>query len=279
MRTFLLLAFLPLPLGLLAAPAVPSSEETEKLTHDSLLAFNQAVQTQDFTAFYGQTAKLWQDQTKPAELKKIFQTFIDQKIDLAPVIQTEPTFSKPPEIDKDGVLSIEGRYPSKPIAADFRLKYISEGGVWKLIGIEVNAAPASEAPAEVPTEKEAQALVRASLLAFNQAIERKDFAGFYKEIADGGQKHTTPEKLQENFQSFIDKEIDLSPVEKLTPSFEKPPALDENGILALNGSYALKPDSLRFELSYVYEGSSWKLVGIKVNLDRAEGDETESNEQ
>ena len=64
----------------LSFDAATKEAELKKLTDATLLSFNGAVQSQDFTAFYESTAKLWQKETSPDKLKAAFKSFIDKKI-------------------------------------------------------------------------------------------------------------------------------------------------------------------------------------------------------
>ena len=124
---------------------VPSEAEVKKLTDTTLLAFNSAVQSQDFADFYKSIAKFWQGQTTPDKLKAAFKSFIEQEFDIAPVVKkVKPTFEPPPAIDSDGVLFVQGFYPIKPDKLTFELKYFNEDDAWKLIRIHVVADKAGK---------------------------------------------------------------------------------------------------------------------------------------
>ncbi len=41
-------------------------------------------------------------------------------------------------LDENEWLVFQGHYPTEPSAVYFELKYADEGGVWKLVGINVN---------------------------------------------------------------------------------------------------------------------------------------------
>ncbi len=63
MRRFLFSLLLVFPLVCLAQSAkVPAEKELAGLTRESLLAFNKALQAEDFTSFHGYIAKVWQEQ-------------------------------------------------------------------------------------------------------------------------------------------------------------------------------------------------------------------------
>jgi hypothetical protein len=121
-----------------ATPKVPAETELKSMTLDTLLTFNKGVQAKDFTGFYKEIAKLWQEQTSPEKLQELFHDFVDKELDISPIKKLEPVFNKPAEINSDGVLVINGYYPTTPKRVVFRLQYLQEEGDWKLVGIKLD---------------------------------------------------------------------------------------------------------------------------------------------
>ena len=105
-------------------PPVPPPNELRQLLVESLLAFNQAVAAKDFTAFHASISALWQQQITPAKMKETFQPYIDKRIDLSNVVRVDPVYSEPAKIDENGVLIVQGVYPTAPTKVDFRLKFL-----------------------------------------------------------------------------------------------------------------------------------------------------------
>lgn len=108
------------------------------MTLETLLTFNKGVQAKDFTGFYKDIAKLWQEQTTPEKLQGLFQDFIDKELDISPIKKLEPVFNKPAEINSDDVLVVNGYYPTTPKRVVFKLQYLQEQGDWKLVGIKLD---------------------------------------------------------------------------------------------------------------------------------------------
>jgi len=269
-RILALALFLALTISSRAA-ALPSGAELKKLSDESLLSFNGAVQKADFTDFYKSTAKLWQKQTTPDKLKKIFQSFIDQKFDMNDVIKKrEPTFDPAPVMDADGFLVVSGAYNVGDDSLTFQLHYSNEDGAWKMVGINVHFQNTANKRREVPSEAEVKKLIDTTLLSFNSAVQSGDFAAFYKSLAKLWQEQTTPEYLKTAFQSFIDKKFDIASVVKSRkPSIEHEPGIDSAGMLVVEGSYPIKPDKLTFVLKYLNEDGAWKLGAINVEANKA----------
>jgi hypothetical protein len=268
MRKLLILSLLFTPLVLHGeTPQLPKDKELKALVFDSLFAFNKAVQEKSFAQFHEE--RLSPQFRKQFPLEKFtaaFQVFIDKGYDISNIAKSDPVFDIPPAIDSDGLLVLKGHYPTKPNKVTFKLTYIYESSAWKLLGLNVQAIPFVENTGKVPTDKELKTLALDSLLLFNVAVQTKDFENFYSHTAKLWQKEVTPEKLLDIFQSFIDKKINIALIVKQEPAFEGTPAVNEDGLLVIKGSYPTQPSKVSFQLKYVYEDESWKLVGINVQV-------------
>jgi len=268
MRKLLILLLLLLPFVLQgAAPKLPPDKELKALAFDSLFAFNKAVQEKNFAQFHEE--RLSPQFRKQFPLEKFtaaFQVFIDKGYDISNIAKSEPVFDTPPAIDSDGLLVLKGHYPTRPNKVTFKLTYVSESSAWKLLGINVQANPVVENTGKLPADKELKTLTLDSLLLFNVAIQKENFEDFYAHTAKLWQKQVTPEELLGIFQSFIDKKINIASISKLEPAFKGTPAVNEDGLLVIKGSYPTQPSKVSFELKYVHEVESWKLVGINVHV-------------
>jgi hypothetical protein len=145
---------------------------------------------------------------------------------------------------------------------------IKESNDWKVLAVNVPAAGVAEQSGDLkmPSDPELRALLLDSLLSFNQAVQAKRFDQFHQQLSVAWQEQITSEKLASVFQEFTDKQIDISGVKNLEPIFDKPPAIDSNGLLIVSGYYATTPTRVHFTLKYIYEHPAWKLFGIKVDV-------------
>ena len=55
-------------------------------------------------------------------------------------------------------------------------------------------------------------------------------------------------------------------IKSLSPVFDKPPEINSDGVLILNGHYNTKPLAIHFLLQFIYEFPQWKLYGLEVQL-------------
>lgn len=120
---------------------MPSDAELQEITKETLLEFNEGVQSADFSDFYSSISRAWQRQTSAEKLKNSFQVFIDKNIDISGIRSKDAAFSPAPVIEKElgyNTLKLQGRYPTSPNPTKFVLHYIPEGKDWKLSRIEVD---------------------------------------------------------------------------------------------------------------------------------------------
>jgi hypothetical protein len=121
---------------------IPSEPESKKLVLDTLLLFNEAVQSKSFKAFYAELGPAWKKETTPRQLMEIFRVFIDKRIDFAEIADVDPTFDAAPVINDDGWLVVKGHYPLEGRDVLFECKYEqAEEEGWKLVAINVQAKP------------------------------------------------------------------------------------------------------------------------------------------
>ena len=107
------------------AADIPDKSELKSMTQASILSFGEAVKKQDFSSFYEDIAPIWQKQTTATKLRDAFTDFYNKEIDLGAAIEgKDPVFNHPASIDSDGVLVVQGYYPTTPNRIVFQLKYL-----------------------------------------------------------------------------------------------------------------------------------------------------------
>jgi|GEM_PF-2609419 len=121
--------------------AMPSDQEIKKLVLDTLLLFNDAVQTKSFKAFHAELGPAWKNDTTPRGLLDTFREFADKKIDFAEIADADPTFDSTPALNEDGWLVAKGHYALEGRDVMFELKYQNDESAWKLVAINVQTKP------------------------------------------------------------------------------------------------------------------------------------------
>jgi hypothetical protein len=116
---------------------VPSSRALEALVKSALLSLNDANVTGDYRVFHAKLSKPFREQFPPARLRETFREFADQHVDYDIIAAYEPAYSRPPALDDDGKLLVEGYFPTEPKRLNFKLDFIPSDGEWKLISIRI----------------------------------------------------------------------------------------------------------------------------------------------
>lgn len=146
----------------------------------------------------------------------------------------------------------------------------------------------------VPDAPTATVLAAGSLLAFNDAVQRKDFLPLFDEASlhwqdqlvtregpaaiPGTMKRAlTPterqlgaSRLQHAFQSFIDQGIDIGGIKGIEPVFDRPAWVNTDGLLILSGHYPTQPYRVLFSLKFYYETPVWRLFGLDVSVKKSD---------
>jgi hypothetical protein len=132
--------------------------------------FNTAIQQDDFTDFFNSTAERWRYRGKSPEvinnsqrgedsdpenrdqrltktnIRIAFAAFLEQKINLTPLLGKKILFDAKPVLSSEGVLNLEGRYEdylfhpaqkggvTEPFVFSFKVEFFNENSSWKLFG-------------------------------------------------------------------------------------------------------------------------------------------------
>jgi hypothetical protein len=118
----------------------------------------------------------------------------------------------------------------------------------------------------MPSDGEIQYLVRETMLSFNDALQKEDFSDFYSGVSKQWQKQTTADSMKATFQSFIDGEANFGEIRSMTAEIQNKKTRKQSGfnVFDVKGKYDTSPIDTTFDLSYVAEGSEWKLFKIQV---------------
>lgn len=127
------------------APNMPSDVSRDELVQETMLRFNEAVQSEDFSNFLDEyCSAAYREKFTAADLKKKFTTFINEKdpIDevFSSISEMDPAYSPAPKIVDSGnvkVLTLSGTFSTFPSPTKFELDYEPEGNTWKVRGVNI----------------------------------------------------------------------------------------------------------------------------------------------
>jgi cell division septation protein DedD len=123
------------------------------LIRTTLVAVQQANQTDNYSVLYGISAPGFQQANSSQRLSQIFANLRAKNFDLSGIVVLEPQLLVLPELYSNGVMRIAGFFPSVPMQVYFDLQFIPVQGQWRLIGIgvDVGVPTAPSVPTSQPT--------------------------------------------------------------------------------------------------------------------------------
>jgi hypothetical protein len=128
------------------------------------------------------------------------------------------------------------------------------------------AAGAAQAQNKVPSDRALEALVKVSLLTFNDANVTGNYAVLHAKLSKPFREQFPPERLKEVFKDFNKKNIDFDIIAAMTPTYDPKPSVDGDGKLIVKGTFPTEPSRLAFELDFIPSDAEWKLIRINVKL-------------
>lgn len=126
------------------------------------------------------------------------------------------------------------------------------------------AAASAQAQNRVPSKNALEALVKTSLLTFNDANVTGIYTVFHARLSKPFRDQYPVERLAQVFAEFRDKHIDVESIAALQPIYEPAPRVDEEGRLVVKGRFPTEPLQLDFSLEFIPSDGEWKLIGLNV---------------
>jgi hypothetical protein len=127
------------------------------------------------------------------------------------------------------------------------------------------AASLAQAQNKVPSERALEALVKATLLSFNDANVTGNYEVFHAKLSKPFREQFPVERLARRFQEFNRKHIDFDIIAALKPAYEPAPKVDD-GTLLVKGYFPTEPLWLYFDLAFIPSDGEWKLISINVKV-------------
>jgi hypothetical protein len=128
-------------------------------------------------------------------------------------------------------------------------------------------ASLAQAQSKVPSERALEALVKTTLLTFNDANVTGNYEVFHAKLSKPFREQFPVERLARRFQEFNKKNIDFDVIAALKPSYDPAPKVDDEGRLLVKGHFPTEPLRVNFDLAFIPSDGEWKLISINVKID------------
>ncbi len=127
-------------------------------------------------------------------------------------------------------------------------------------------ASLAQAQNKVPSDRALEALVKATLLTFNDANVTGNYEVFHAKLSKPFRDQFSVERLARRFQDFNKKHIDFDIIAALKPAYDPSPAVDGDGKLLVKGYFPTEPLRVYFNLEFIPSDGEWKLISINVKV-------------
>jgi hypothetical protein len=131
-----------------AGPPVPNPDDLIALVRKTVLAVDTGNKTGDYAALAAMGTQEFQTDNPAAKLADGFKKLRVDRIDLAPAATVVPQTTRPPSLDRNGLLRILGyfEFPAKQIVYDLVYAYDAPAMGWQLAGILIKPRDLPEQP-------------------------------------------------------------------------------------------------------------------------------------
>jgi hypothetical protein len=135
-------------------------------------------------------------------------------------------------------------------------------------GVVLSVAPVAAQKVPIPIVQEA--LIKATLLTFNDANITGNYDVLHAKLSKPFRDTFSPEQLKETFRIFAQRHVDLKIVAAKSPISVQEPSVTENGILLLYGYFDTIPSHVYYELEFIMSDGDWKPIRIDVQIKKPE---------
>jgi hypothetical protein len=127
-------------------------------------------------------------------------------------------------------------------------------------------ASLAQAQNKVPSERALEALVKTTLLTFNDANVTGNYEVFHAKLSKPFREQFSVERLARRFQEFSKKHVDFDVIAALKPSYDPAPKVDDDGKLLVKGHFPTEPLQVYFNFEFIASDGEWRLIGINVKV-------------
>lgn len=122
-----------------AAAEIPGDDDQDVLIRTTLMTFNDANMTGDYSVLYGKASKEFQSQLSVEKLQAAFEPFRKNELFFEDVVTAEYASFEKAALDNEGALVLAGVFKTDDMEVKYRLRYVQNNHIWKLLGLNVDA--------------------------------------------------------------------------------------------------------------------------------------------
>ena len=121
------------------AASLPSDDEQEILIRTTLMTFNDANMTGNYSVLHAKASKELQAQLSIEKLFETFKPFRANRLFFEDIVYEDYDSYEDAKFDSDGALVLAGVFKTDRVKVSYRLEFVNNDAIWKWSGIRVNA--------------------------------------------------------------------------------------------------------------------------------------------
>jgi hypothetical protein len=118
---------------------MPSEDEQDVLVRSTLMTFNDANMSGNYSVLWAKSARQFQSQVPVEKFASAFEKFRLNELYFEDIINKKNESTEKPVIDANGVLTLAGVIKSDDMRVKYQLRFVQNEKAWKLVGINVDA--------------------------------------------------------------------------------------------------------------------------------------------
>jgi hypothetical protein len=122
-----------------AAADIPSDDDQDIMIRSTLMTFNDANMTNNYAVLYAKASKQFQAQITQEKMQSAFEAFRKNELFFEDVVTADYDSYEKATIDGEGALVLAGVFKTDDMQVKYRIRYVQNNKVWKLLGINVDA--------------------------------------------------------------------------------------------------------------------------------------------
>ena len=119
---------------------IPSDDEQDVLIRTTLMTFNDANMTGNYAVLLAKASKQFQSQFTTDQLVTSFESFRQNELFFEDAITADYDSFEKAKLDKEGALVLAGVFKTDDLQVKYRLRFVQNTKVWKILGINVDAS-------------------------------------------------------------------------------------------------------------------------------------------
>jgi hypothetical protein len=134
-----MLIFIATSLSPAYSAEIPSDDDQDVLIRTTLMTFNDANMTGNYAVLFAKASKQFQAQLSVDQLSTAFEPFRRNELFFEDVVTADYDSYEKAMFDSEGALVLAGVFKTDDMQVKYKLRFVQNSKVWKLLGINVDA--------------------------------------------------------------------------------------------------------------------------------------------